>query len=95
MVVASGPKAAPYPRNPSRQLGRVTYTAGYVFPGKTPAAGPTAAVEQAASWFQNHDKLGLTCKCRHEGTYQQFLNLELLPEVKSALRSNIRRSNAV
>jgi hypothetical protein len=77
-----------------RQLARITYTGGYVLPGNTPAAGQTAlpedieqaAVEQAVSWFQNRDKLGLTRNWPHEGSYQQFLNLELLPEVKSALR---------
>ena len=44
----------------SSGLGRVTYTAGYVLPGDTPAAGQTAlpddleqaAVEQVAYWFQ-------------------------------------------
>src|SRR6266700_1700616 len=74
----------------SRQLARITYTGGYGLPGTTPSAGQTplpedieqAAVEQAASWFQNRDKLGLTSNWPHEGTYQQFLNLELLPDVK-------------
>jgi hypothetical protein len=81
-----------------RQLARITYTGGYVLPGATPSAGQTplpedieqAAVEQAASWFQNRDKLGLTRSWPHEGTYQQFLDLELLPEVKAALRPYIR-----
>ena len=44
-----------------RQLGRVTYTGGYVMPGTTPSAGQTAlpadlewaAVEQVAAWLQN------------------------------------------
>ncbi len=82
----------------ANELARITYTGGYVLPGTTPAAGQTplpedieqAAVEQAASWFQNRDKLGLTRNWPHEGTYQQFLNLELLPDVKSALRPYIR-----
>jgi hypothetical protein len=82
--------------NPS--VARITYTGGFVLPGATPSAGQTAlpedieqvCIEQAASWFQNRDKLGLTRNWPHEGTYQQFLNLELLPNVKSVLESYTR-----
>jgi hypothetical protein len=82
--------------NPS--VARITYTGGYVLPGSTPSAGQTAlpedieqaCIEQAASWFQNRDKLGLARNWPHEGTYQQFLNLELLPEVTAALRPYMR-----
>jgi hypothetical protein len=82
--------------NPS--VARITYTGGYVMPGSTPSAGQTAlpedieqaCIEQAASWFQNRDKLGLTRNWPHEGTYQQFSNLELLPGVTAALRPYMR-----
>jgi hypothetical protein len=57
--------------NPS--VARITYTGGYVLPGTTPSAGQTAlpedieqaCIEQAASWFQNRDKLGLTRNWPH------------------------------
>ena len=44
-----------------------------------------AAVEQVAAWFQNRDKLGLVRIWPHEGTYQQFLQLDLLIEVRAVL----------
>jgi hypothetical protein len=74
-------------------IARVTYTGGYVLPGATPSAGQTAlpddleqaAVEQAAWWFQHRDKLGLVRQWPHEGTYEQFAQLDLLPEVKAVL----------
>ena len=77
-----------------RQQARVTYTGGYVLPGSTPSAGQTAlpddleqaAVEQAAFWFQNRDKLGLIRNRPDKGTYQQFAQLDLLPNVKLVLK---------
>ena len=51
---------------------------------------PPILFSPGASWFQNRDKLGLTRNWPHEGTYQQFLNFELLPEVTAALRPHIR-----
>src|SRR5437867_2473497 len=73
---------------------RVTYTGGYVLPGTTPSAGQTplpadleqAAVEQVASWFQNRDKLGLVRIWLHQGTYEQFMQLEFLPSVTATLK---------
>ena len=77
----------------SFSLSRVTYTGGYVLPGATAGAGQTplpddlqqAAVEQAASWFMNRDKLGLVRYWPKGGIYLQFLNTDLLPNVRSTL----------
>src|SRR3989441_6819403 len=78
----------------SPALARVTLTGGYVLPGDTPAAGQTtlpddleqAAVEQVAVWFQNRDNLGLIRNRPDKGTYQQFAQLDLLPNVKAVLK---------
>ncbi len=72
---------------------RVTYTGGYVLPGDTVGAGQTplpddleqAAVEQVASWFQTRDMLGLVRNRPWQGDYQQFAQLDLLPNVKAVL----------
>jgi len=37
-------------------------------------------------WFQNRDKLGLLRHWPHQGIYQQFSNLDLLPSVSSVLK---------
>jgi hypothetical protein len=76
------------------QQARVTYTGGYVLPGTTPGAGQTplpadleqAAVEQAACWYLNRDKLGLVRQWPSGGAYLQFAQLDLLLEVKAVLR---------
>jgi hypothetical protein len=75
-------------------VARVTYTGGFVLPGATVSAGQTplpsdlenAAVEQVASWFQNRDKLGLTRIWFHQGTYEQFSQLDLLLNVQAVLK---------
>jgi hypothetical protein len=77
---------------------RVTYTGGYVMPGTTPGAGQAAlpddleqaAVEQAAYWFQDRDKLGLIRNRPDKGTYQQFAQLDLLLNVKAVLQRHER-----
>jgi hypothetical protein len=77
-----------------REQARVTFTGGYVLPGTTPDVGQTplpddleqAAVEQVASWFQNRDKLGLIRNRPNAGTYQQFAQLDLLPNVSAVLK---------
>jgi len=79
-------------------LARVTYTGGYVLPGTTPGAGQTvlpddleqAAVEQAASWFLNRDKLGLIRRWPKGGIYEQFIQTELLPGVTEVLKAYTR-----
>ena len=73
---------------------RVTFSGGYVLPGATVGTGQTAlpsdleqaAVEQVASWFQNRDKLGLTRIWFHQGTYEQFSQLDLLLNVQAVLK---------
>ena len=73
---------------------RVTFTGGYVLPGTTVGTGQTAlpsdleqaAVEQVAFWFQNRDKLGLTRIWFHQGTYEQFSQLDLLLNVQAVLK---------
>ncbi len=72
---------------------RVTLTAGYVLPGTTPGAGQTplpdgleqAAVEQVAYWFRNRDKTGLIRSWPSSGTYESFLQSDLLLEVRAVL----------
>jgi hypothetical protein len=49
-----------------------------------------AAVEQAAYWFQNRDKLGLIRNRPDKGTYQQFAQLDLLLNVKAILQRHER-----
>ena len=46
-----------------------------------------AALEQVAFWFLNRDKLGLICNRPNLGTYQQFAQLDLLPSVKTVLKT--------
>ena len=76
------------------QLGRVTYTGGFVLPGTTPGAGQTAlpadlesaAVEQVSVWHQQRDKLGLFRHWPSSGTYLVFSQLPLLPQVVAMIR---------
>src|SRR5437667_1977523 len=82
----------------STGLARLTYTAGYVLPGDTPAAGQTAlpddleqaAVEQVAYWFRNRDTTGLIRSWPHGGTYEAFLQSDLLLEVRAVLKRHER-----
>src|SRR6266446_5941956 len=84
----------------SPALARVTLTGGYVLPGTTPAAGQTAlpddveqaAVEQVAYWFRNRDSTGLIRSWPHDGTYQAFLQSDLLLDVRSVLKKYERWS---
>ena len=81
-----------------RQQARVTYTGGYVLPGTIPGAGQTAlpddleqaAVEQVAYWYSHRDKLGLVRLWPHDGTYETFTQLDLLPEVRAVLGKHER-----
>jgi hypothetical protein len=83
------------PSSTSPALARVTYTGGYVRPGDTPAAGQTAlpddleqaAVEQIAYWFRNRDATGLIRSWPHDGTYEAFLQSDLLLEVRAVLKN--------
>jgi len=75
-------------------LARITYSGGYVLPGDTPEAGQTAlpddleqaAVEQVAYWFRNRDSTGLLRIWPHDGTYEAFLQSDLLLEVRAVLK---------
>ncbi len=75
-------------------LGRVTYTGGYVMPGTAPGVGQVAlpadlenaAIEQAAVWYQQRDKLGLIRHWPSGGTYLVLSQLPLLPQVSAMLR---------
>jgi hypothetical protein len=72
---------------------KATYTGGYLLPGSADILSATrlpddleqAAVEQVAAWFQNRDKLGLDTIWPHQGTYQKFAQLDLLPPVRAVL----------
>jgi hypothetical protein len=84
----------PFILHPSSfSLLRATYSGGYVLPGATPAPGQTplpgdleqAAVEQSAFWFQHRDELGIDTTWPHLGTYEKFLQSDLLPEVRAVL----------
>src|SRR5438270_7344788 len=76
-------------------IGRVTLTGGFVLPGDTASAGQTplppdleqAAIEQVAYWFRNRDKIGLIRNWPHQGTYEQFGTLDLLPSVCAVLQN--------
>ena len=73
---------------------RVTYTGGYLLPGSADVPSATllpddleqAAVEQVAFWFQNRDKLGLNTIWPHAGTYEKFIQTDLLLDVKAVLQ---------
>ena len=81
-------------------VARITYTGGYVLPGDTPDAGQTAlpddleqaAVEQVAYWFRNRDSTGLLRIWPHDGTYEAFLQSDLLLEVRAVLKKYERWS---
>jgi hypothetical protein len=78
----------------SPALARVTFTGGYVLPGDTPDVGQTplpddleqAAVEQVAYWFRNREKTGLLRSWPHGGTYDAYLQSDLLLEVRAVLK---------
>jgi hypothetical protein len=75
-------------------IARITYSGGYVLPGDTPGAGQTAlpddleqaAVEQVTFWFRNRDTTGLIRSWPHDGTYEAFLQSDLLLEVRAVLK---------
>jgi hypothetical protein len=77
---------------------RLTFTGGYVLPGTNPAPGQTplpddleqAAIEQIVFWYQNRDKVGVMRQWPKGGTYEQFQDLDLLPNVRAVLRKYTR-----
>ena len=83
------------PLGQSGQLGRVTYTGGYILPGGTLAsAGQTplpddleqACIEQVAYWYQRRAQLGLMSVSNDSGIVQQFQSSDLLPQVRAVLK---------
>ena len=85
----------PEPIGISSQLGRVTYTGGYILPGTTPTANQTAlpdelelaCIEQVAYWYQRRTQLGLVSIASEGGsTVQQFQTSDLLPQVRAVLK---------
>ncbi len=77
-----------------RQLGRVTYTGGYVLPGATPTGSQIvlpddieqACVEQAAYWYQRRAQLGLMSVTSGDSTVQHYQTADLLPQVQAVLK---------
>src|SRR4051812_12119286 len=63
------------PLGTSRQLGRVTYTGGYLLPGGSPGANQVplpdeiefACLEQAVYWYQRRAQLGLVSASNDSG----------------------------
>ena len=90
------------PLGTTAQLGRVTYTGGYILPGGTPAsAGQTplpddleqACIEQVAYWYQRRAQLGLQSVSNDSGIVQQFQSSDLLPQVRAVLKHYERWTN--
>ncbi len=81
------------PLGTSRQLGRVTYTGGYILPGTSPTGNQIAlpddleqvCIEQVAYWYQRRSQLGLSSVSNGDTTVQQFVSSDLLPQVQAVL----------
>jgi len=77
-----------------RQLGRLTYTGGYVLPGATPTGNQIAlpddieqaCIEQVAYWYSRRTQLGLLSVSSEAGIVQQFQSTDLLPQVRATLK---------
>jgi len=92
----------PEPIGISGQLGRVTYTGGYILPGTTPTGNQIAlpdelelaCVEQVAYWYQRRTQLGLvSVTSEGGGVTQQFQSSDLLPQVRAVLNRYERYVN--
>jgi hypothetical protein len=83
------------------QLGRVTYTGGYILPGASPTGKQSplpddveqACVEQVAYWYQRRSQLGLVSVSSDVGVIQRFQSSDLLPQVRAVLRHFERWAN--
>ena len=77
-----------------RQLGRVTFTGGYVLPGATPTGNQIAlpddieqcCLDQVAYWYSRRSQLGLLSISSEAGIVQQFQSTDLLPQVRATLK---------
>src|SRR6266446_3551900 len=83
----------PAPLGTCRQQAAVAYGGGYDLPGNGVGGGiplpddlEQAAVEQVAAWFQNRNTLGLDTIWPHGGTYEKFLQSDLLLDVRAVLK---------
>jgi len=81
------------PLGSSRQLGRVTYTGGYILPGASPTGNQIAlpddleqvCIEQVAYWYQRRSQLGLSSLSNGDTMVQRFVSSDLLPQVQAVL----------
>src|SRR6266481_10192218 len=77
-----------------RQLGRVTYTGGYLLPGTAPTGNQIAlpddveqaCIEQVAYWYSRRTQLGLLSISSEAGIVQQVQSTDLLPQVRATLK---------
>jgi len=84
-----------------RQLGRVSYTGGYILPGATPTGNQIAlpddieqaCIEQVAYWYSRLSQLGLPSISSEAGIVQQFQSTDLLPQVSAVLKHYERWAN--
>jgi len=84
-----------------RQLGRVTYTGGYILPAATPTGNQIAlpddieqaCIEQVTYWYSRRSQLGLVSISSDAGIVQQFQSSDLLPQVRATLKSYERWVN--
>ena len=84
----------PMPLGTSRQVGRVTYTGGFILPGGTPTGSQIAlpddleqaCIEQVAYFYQRRTQLGLVSINSGSGLVQQYQSSDLLPQVQAVLK---------
>ena len=83
-----------FPLGGARQLGRVTYTGGYILPGTVPSGSQLAlpadlelaCMEQVSYWYQRRAQLGLVSVSTGGATVQQYQSTDLLPQVAAVLK---------
>jgi len=76
-----------------RQVGRITFTGGYVLPGTAPTGNQIAlpdeieqaCIEQVAYWYSRRAQLGLLSISSDAGVVQQFQSTDILPQVRAVL----------
>ena len=88
------------PMSSEKCKARVTYAGGYQLPGANQPGSVAlpddlsgACVEQAAYYFQNKDRLGITSMSGQGGSLNQFSGLDLLPSVAAVLKKYERWLN--
>src|SRR3954451_19089595 len=78
--------SARFDRETNRTLSRTANTTHEFDAIEHEIIPPRYAVEQVAFWFQNRDHIGVLRNWPHDGTYQQFGSLDLLPSVSAVLQ---------